>query len=82
MGTSIKESLYTVIEQLSDEEAREILEYTAQLKEKREDTGILKRLEGDPAFRIPASDSGPFPKVKPVKGKGIPASKLLVRDRK
>jgi hypothetical protein len=79
-GTSIKESLYTVIEKLSDEEARKILEYTDQLKTKSETTSILKQLESDPTFKIPASDLTPFPKVKPVKGKGIPASELLERE--
>jgi hypothetical protein len=82
MGTSLKESLRDVIDQLTDEEAREILEYTDHLRMKREREKILKQLEGNPAFTLPAKDIGPFPEVKAVKGKGIPASELLSRERR
>jgi hypothetical protein len=51
-------------------------------REKREESEIFKRLEGDPSFKIPDSNSDSFPRLKPVKGKGIPASELLVRYRK
>lgn len=48
----------------------------------KETSAILKQLEGDPTFRVPQKDLGPFPNVKAVKGKGIPASELLVKERR
>ena len=43
---------------------------------------ILKRLKGDPSYSVPLKGLGPFPGVKAVKGKGIPAYELLARDKK
>ena len=42
----------------------------------------LQRLGNDPAFKLPAKEGGAFPEVKPVQGKGIDASQLLMRDRR
>ena len=42
----------------------------------------LRFLGNDPAFKLPAKEGGAFPEVKPVQGKGISASHLLMRDRR
>lgn len=42
----------------------------------------LKRLASDPSFRIPSEGAGGFRPVKPIQGKGIVASKLLVESRR
>jgi len=79
---SVKELLRNTIELVSDEEARQLLEFIQRLRKKDEVSPTLKRLASDPAFKIPSEGSGGFPVVEPIRGKGIPASKLLVEDRR
>ncbi len=79
---SVKESLYKAIELLSDEEARQLLEFAQRLQKKSGISLTLRRLASDPAFRIPSEGSGAFHVVEPVQGKGIAASRLLVEDRR
>lgn len=79
---SVKESLRNTIELLSEEEARQILEFARHLREWNHTSGTMKRLASHPAFKVPSDQLSPFPKVEPVQSKGIPASELLVRDRR
>jgi len=79
---SVKESLHNTIELLSDEEARQFLEFAQRLQRKSDVSLTLRRLADDPAFRIPSEASGAFRVVEPVQGKGIPASRLLVEERR
>ena len=37
---------------------------------------------GNPGIRIPENPFGPRPYVEPIRGTGIPASELLIRDRR
>jgi hypothetical protein len=76
--SKIKETLLNTIQQLTDEEANQTLEFIKHLGEKN---ATLKRLANDPAFRLPAKTPS-FKTVEPIKGKGIPASELLIRDRR
>jgi hypothetical protein len=77
---SIKELLHSTIEQLSDEEARQILELAEDLK-KSNVSLTLRRLAIDPAFKVPSEVVEVFRAVEPIQGKGIAASRLLVKDR-
>ena len=79
---SIKESLHNTIELLSDEEARQLLEFVQRLQSKGVISLTLRRLAGDPAFRIPLEESGAFRVVEPIQGKGVAASTLLVEERR
>jgi hypothetical protein len=78
---SVRESLRNTIELLSEEEARQVLEFVRYMK--RSDIPLtLRRLAGDPTFRIPTGGLGTFPVVEPIQGKGVAASTLLLEDRR
>ncbi len=80
--SSVKASLRTTIESLSEQEARQIMEIVRALKSKKEASLTLKRLAVDSAFKISSKQSKPFRAIQPIQGKGIPASKLLIEDRR
>ena len=52
--SSVKESLRHMIERMSDEEAREMLQFAYHLQQKRDGSLTLKRLATDPVFKVPA----------------------------
>jgi hypothetical protein len=79
---SVKESLRQMIEQMSDEEARQMLVFAHHLQQKRGVSLTLKRLAADPVFKVPGSGARTFHVVEPIYGKGIAASRLLVDDRR
>ncbi len=80
--SSVKESLRNTIERLNDEEASRVLEFAQRLRKGNEASRTLERLACDPAFRVPPEGLGAFHSVEPLRGKGIPASRLLVDDRR
>lgn len=80
--SSVKEALHTRIESLSEREARQVMKIVRVLKSKKETSSTLKRLAVDPAFEISPKQSKPFRAVRPLQVKGIPASELLVKDRR
>ena len=80
--SGIKESLHHAIEELDDEKAQQVLSFTQRLQSKGDISPALKRLADDPAFKVPLEEIGAFRAVQPIQGKGIPASKLLVEDRR
>jgi hypothetical protein len=85
---SVKEILVQEVERLSDEDARRVLELlrtttagvTGRPKLTREE--LIRRAAGHPGIRPPDLNAPPFRKVKPIKCPGIPASELLIRDRR
>ena len=80
--SAIKESLQSAIDRLNDEEARQVLEFAQHLRNEGAPSPTIKRLAGDPAFEIPSEEAGVFRVVQPIQGKGIPASELLVEERR
>ena len=88
--TSAKQLLVQEIERLSEEDAGEVLELLKRKKttairlEKpkltRED--LIKRLAGHPGIRVPDPNAPPFQKFAPIECPGIPASELLIADRR
>ncbi len=80
--SSVKELLRHTIELLSEEEAQQILTFVQNLQKQSNVSWTLRRLASDPAFQVPPEGLGIFPVVKPIEGKGIAASKLLVEDRR
>jgi hypothetical protein len=78
----VKESLRNTIEVLSDEEACQILEFIRRLRTTSDVSPTLRRLAIDPAFEVPSEGFRDFSVVEPIQGKGVPASKLLVENRR
>lgn len=78
--SAIKESLYQTIDQLNEGELLQVLEFVHKINKASEISQIKTSLDNDLSIKVPADNS--FRKVKPVCGKGISASELLVRDRK
>ena len=78
----VKESLVQAVQGLSDEEAQRALAYVESLHAKDALGRLRARLAGHPAITLPAVDRIEFRHVEPIQGKGIPASELLVRDRR
>ena len=79
---AVKELLWHIIKQMSDAEARQLLEFAQHLQHRRDNSLTLKRLATDPAFKAPGNGVRAFRIVEPIQGKGIPASKLLVDNRR
>jgi len=79
---SVKELLYDSIELLSEKEARQLMGVVRILRNKKEISPTMKRLAVDATFKVPTRKTKAFRSVQPVKGKGIPASALLVEDRR
>ncbi|MFH1434281.1 MAG: hypothetical protein ABIJ56_01070 [Pseudomonadota bacterium] len=80
--SSIKESLYKTIELLSEKEARQIMKLIRLLRKNRAGSRTLQRLAIDTAFNIPVKKPKARRIVKPIRGKGVPASTLLVENRR
>ena len=79
---SVKESLRTTVDSISEEEALRVLSFIEQMRKHPVRSSTLKRLAGDPTFKVPPRKLGAFVKVDPMEGKGTPASQLLVEDRR
>jgi len=88
--TSAKEALRKKVDQLSEEEALEVLRLIAT-KESGRTTGsgvcltrevIRERLAGKPTFRLPPPGAAPRRMGKRIQCPGIPASELLIADRR
>jgi hypothetical protein len=85
-----KESLRDRVDRLSEEEAREVLDL---IETKESEPGrspstkltretIRARLAGHPGFRVPPENAPPFRRVQPIDCPGVPASELLIADRR
>ena len=84
-----KESLRKQLDQLSEEQAQEILGLiTRGFRAATSTTAkvtrevIRERLADRPAFRVPPADAPPFRRRKRIQCPGIPASELLIADRR
>jgi hypothetical protein len=88
--TSVRDLLVREVERLSEEDAREVLD----LLKRKQTTGIrlqkanvtredlIRRAAGQPGIHAPDLTAPPFKKVSPIECPGIPASELLIRDRR
>ncbi len=81
MNTLLKESLRSALDRLTDEEARQILDFIQRVQKRNGASGTLTRLASDPAFRFPVAGFRSFGRIRPISGKGIAATKLLAQDR-
>ena len=86
---SMKEILVQEVERLSEEDARQVLELlrttktagaTHRPKLSREE--LIRRAAGHPGIHPPDPDAPPFEKVEPIETRGVPASQMLIADRR
>jgi len=86
--TSARELLARRIERLSEEDAREVLDLlkrkqamgTGLPRLTRED--LIERLAARPGIHVPDPAAPPFEKLERIPTRGIPASELLIADRR
>jgi hypothetical protein len=43
---------------------------------------LIKRAAGHPGIHVPDPDAPPFEKIEPIETRGIPASQMLIADRR
>lgn len=79
---SAKEMLYQKIQDLTEEEARRVLDVVFVVKETKSKEELWERLSRIPGIRVPEGGFKRFSDFEPVKGTGIPASELLIQDRR
>lgn len=78
----IKESIYQTIDQLNEDEQLQVLQFAQHLKKKNSIPQVETFLVDDPAVKLPTKGIDVFKQVKPVYGHGLPASELLLKDRR
>jgi hypothetical protein len=88
--TSARELLVQEVERLSEEDAREVLDLLKRKqaagiglqmpKPTRED--LIERLAGRPGIHVPDPGAPPFEKLERIRTRGIPASEMLIADRR
>ena len=76
------QTLRDTVASLSEAEAGKALEYIRWLRGEKPDRALADLLADDPAIRVPATPYARLPAVEPIRGTGVPASELLVRDRR
>ena len=80
--SSAKDMLRQAIEALTEDQARQVLGFIHGFRRKSDLERIRKAVGNDPAIELPAHEPPEHQPFDPVKGTGIPASKLLVNDRR
>lgn len=79
---SAKEMLYETIKDLDEEQARQVLSMALRVKKQETKNPTWERLSKVPGIKLPARFPRRFRDFQPVKGWGIPASQLLIEDRR
>ena len=78
---SASEILKETVSSLSETEAARILDYIRGIRGgENGELNIL--LAGQPGMRPPITPHVPLPSIDPIHGTGVPASELLLRDRR
>ena len=80
--SSAWETLREAVASLSEAEADKALDYIRRLRGELPDRELAELLAGDPAIQVPSDAFARLPAVEPVCGTGVPASELLVQDRR
>jgi len=78
----VKKSLLQSIEALSDSEAQHAIELIRHIKQESDLDYLYDVLGNNPTFRLPSRDNPTLEPVEPVETTGIPASQLILRDRR
>jgi hypothetical protein len=88
--TSVKEILLQEVERLSEEDAQELLDLLRTKKDGAVTPGrpkltreeLIKRAAGHPGIHAPDPNAPPFERIEPIETRGIPASQMLIADRR
>lgn len=80
--STVIERLMKRIKKLDDDQARKVLVLIDRLEASKKQSSTWENMSADPVFVMPKSTRGKFRATKPAKGQGIPASELLIRDRR
>ena len=80
--SSAWETLRETVASLSEAEAARALDYIRRLRGAETNRPLAALLAADPSIHLPVRRFAPLPPVVPVRGSGIPASALLIRDRR
>jgi hypothetical protein len=80
--SAVIEKLIKKVKSLDDKKARRVLSMIDKLESAKKSSSTWENMAADPVFILPKLPVGKFRKAKPAKGKGIPASELLIRDRR
>ena len=88
--TTAKEILAQELEHISEEDARDVLELvrakksSTDIKERQVLTReeLIRRAARQPGIGLPDPDAPPFEQIVPIETRGIPASELLIADRR
>jgi hypothetical protein len=88
--TPVKEILVQEVARLSEEDAQEVLNLVRtkntgavtpdRPKLTREE--LIRRAAGHPGIHPPDPDAPPYEKIEPIETRGIPASQMLIADRR
>ncbi len=79
---SAKEMLYERIRDLTEEEAQQVLDESFSVKKLDPKQALWERLSKISGIRVPKGGFKPFRHVEPLEGEGIPASQMLLEDRR
>lgn len=79
---SVKERLNKEIQNLTEEQARRVLNNVFQIKHSTMTDQDWERLGKNASLELPKDRNKPSRKFEPIKGWGIPASQLLIEDRR
>lgn len=79
---SVKEMLSKEIQDLTEEQARRVLYNVFRIKSYTMTDQDWERLGKNASLELPKNRSKPSRKFEPIKGWGIPASQLLIEDRR
>ena len=87
---SVKEILVREVEGLSEEDAQEVLNLLRTKKDGAVTPGrpkltreeLIKRAAGHPGIHAPDPNAPPFERIEPIETRGIPASQMLIADRR
>lgn len=74
--------ILAALDRMSDDELTELLALAQRIEQRRTAPPLLERLAADPSFRIPQPEHRTFARFTPIDATGLPASEILVRDRR
>lgn len=79
---AVRHMLEESLQQLDQQQTQEVLAFVRQLRAGSGRERVFERLKASSAIEVPLSSDATFPRVEPIVGTGVPASDLLIQDRR